>query len=273
MRTLFALFLFTGLAILPCSAQLNQYKYFIVPKRFEIFKDVNQYQTSTLVKYYLNQYGYEAIYDDAIPEDLFSDKCKGVTLQLEENSSLLLTRVSLIFLDCNGREVFRTAEGSSKIKEFKEAYAECIKEAMDIMASMKYEYEGTDDISESVPQTPTQPFVETAVEEPEESAAEELIVSAETAAPISESVTEVEKVVPEKIEPIQWNEAVNENGYILGHIDNGESWVLMRTSDPSVYLAYSQNRQGIAFKQDNGWKLEYYLGDNRKEIMIRTRDQ
>ena len=272
MRTLVALFLFMGLAILPCSAQLNQYKYFVVPKRFNIFKDVNQYQSSTLVKHYLTKYGYEAIYDDAIPEDLFLNKCRGVTVQLDENSSFLLTRVSVVFTDCNGREVFRTAEGDSKSKEYKEAFAECIEEAMEVMSIMKYEYEGSDDVEEPLPEPETQPFVEEVEAAPSETAAEELIVSAEVVEPVT-TETEVVEVEPEKtLEPIDWSEAINENGYILGHLSSGEAWVLMRTSDESVYLAYSQNKQGIAFKQDKGWKLEYYLGDDRQEVMIRTRN-
>ena len=173
MRTLIVLFFFTGIAILPCSAQLNQYKYFIVPKRFDIFKDVNQYQSSTLVKHLLTKYGYETVYDDAIPEDLFLNKCRGVTVQLDENSSFLLTRVSLVFRDCKGREVFRTAEGSSKSKEYKEAYAECIQKAMDVMAVMKYEYEGAEDVLEAIPESPTQPFIEEVAEEPSEIVTEE----------------------------------------------------------------------------------------------------
>lgn len=37
------------------NAQLNNYKYIIVPKKFDAFKSVNEYQTSTLVKYFLNK--------------------------------------------------------------------------------------------------------------------------------------------------------------------------------------------------------------------------
>ena len=272
MRTLVALFLFMGLAILPCSAQLNKYKYFVVPKRFDLFKETNQYQSSTLVKFLLTKYGYEAIYDDAIPEDLFWNKCRGVTVQLDENSSFLQTKVSIVFLDCTGREVFRTAEGMSKSKEYREAYSECIQEAMDVMAIMPYEYEGPDDVQESLPETPTEPLVEEAKEIP--SVAEELIVSSEVSevVPTPEDEAAEVKTEPAK-EPIVWSEAVNENGYILSHLEDETTWVLMRTSNEDTYLAYSQNKQGIAFKRSDGWKLEYYLGDERQELIIRTRDQ
>ena len=274
MRTLVALFLFMGLSILPCNAQLDQYKYFIVPKRFDIFKETNQYQSSTLVKYLMTKYGYEALYDDAIPEELFLNKCRGATLQLAENSSFLLTRVSVVFLDCKGREVYRTPEGSSKSKDYKEAFAESIQEAMDVMAILKYEYVGEDSGQVTAPETPTEPFV-TEKEETEKDSAEELLIASSEV--IEEAATEAPETIESEIdkvrEPLSWTEAVNQNGFILNHLETGETWVLMRTSDPVVFLAYSQNKQGIGFKQSNGWKLEYYLGDERQELMIRTRDQ
>ena len=272
MRTLIALFLFTGLAILPCSAQLNQYKYFIVPKRFDIFKETNQYQSSTLVKYLLSQYGYNAIYDDAIPEDLFWNKCRGVTVQLDENSSFLQTRIAVIFKDCKGREVFRTSEGSSKSKEYRDAYAESIQEAMDVMAILKYEYEGPDEVQEPLLETPTEPLEEKVVKAPSESVAEELIVSSEAGEIVADNREETPEVEAD-VAPIVWSEAINQNGFILSHLENGETWVLMRTSDPATFLAYSQNKQGIAFKLESGWQVEFYLGDDREELMIRTRNQ
>ena len=41
------------------NAQLNSYKYIIVPKKFEAFKSVNEYQTSTLVKYFFEENGFQ----------------------------------------------------------------------------------------------------------------------------------------------------------------------------------------------------------------------
>lgn len=273
MRTLVAMFLFMGLAVLPCHAQFNKYKYFIVPKRFDIFKEANQYQTSTLVKFLLTQNGYETLYDDAIPEELFLNKCLGVTAQLEEASTFLQTKVAVRFLDCTGREIYRTPEGSSKSKEFKEAYAESIKEALDVMAILKYEYEGPDIRPPSTLEPPAIAEVESAEESPDEPVAETVGVLSEIGMP-DPSESQLGDSEPQAAEePVYWSEAINENGYVLNHAGSGETWVLMRTSDASVYLAYSQNKQGIAFKQASGWKLEYYLGDDRRELIVRTRDQ
>ncbi len=52
------------------QSQLNEYKYIIVPKKFDGFKNENQYQTSTAIKYYFVQQGFNAVYEDALPQDL-----------------------------------------------------------------------------------------------------------------------------------------------------------------------------------------------------------
>lgn len=284
MRTILALFLFMGLAILPSQAQFNKYKYFVVPKHFDIFKQVNQYQSSTLVKYLLTNYGYETLYDDAIPEELFWNKCLGVTAQLEDNSTFLQTKVAVVFKDCKGREVYRTPEGTSKKKEYKAAFAESIQEAMEVMAIIKYEYDGPE------PKVPSESNGDIPSKELADAGGEL------TPPPVAETATTVAALDPEETVPVQspeeavavespeetvqeeapsmlWSEAINEHGYVLSHLTSGESWVLMRTSNDGVYLAYSQNKQGIAFKLTSGWKLEYYLGDDRQEIQIQTRDQ
>lgn len=274
MRTILALFLFTGLAIYPCQAQFNKYKYFIVPKRFEIFKETNQYQTSTLVKFLLTKYGYEALYDDAIPEELFWDKCLGVTAQLEDNSSYLRTNIAIVFMDCKGREVYRTPEGSSKIKEYKEAYAESIQEAMEVMAILKYEYDGPEPAAS--PEAETVPFneeVPDAVEEKTPPPAAETAVAAETLEDESLPIGSVEEKVLDEDASLVWSEAINQNGYIVSHLTSGESWVMLRTSNDEVYLAYSQNKQGVGFQVASGWRVEYYLGEELQQILIQTRDQ
>ncbi|HUH47967.1 MAG TPA: hypothetical protein VLZ54_12485, partial [Arenibacter sp.] len=62
------------------QTELNNYKYIIVPTKFDAFKQENQYQTSTLVKHLLVENGYNAVYDNALPEDLLSDRCSGLLL-------------------------------------------------------------------------------------------------------------------------------------------------------------------------------------------------
>ena len=123
-----------------CNAQLNDYKYMVVPKHFEIFNKANLYQTSTLVKFLYTNNGYTAIYDDYLPEDLRNNGCLALKTELVNNSSLLSTKISIVLKDCNGIVIFTSQEGRSKEKNFKAAYAEAINEAFESFKALGYKY-------------------------------------------------------------------------------------------------------------------------------------
>ena len=277
MKKTMAMFLFMGLSLFPAQAQLDNYKYFVVPKRFETFKDVNQYQTSTLVKFLLTRYAFDPIYDDAIPEELFLNKCLGLTTQLEDNSTYLQTVVAIVFYDCRGQEVFRTQEGRSKNKEFKEAFSEAIQEAMRTMALLSHNYQGSEEETveeQVVAQAPdpveTIPEPETVVA-PAEPAVVAVIVE-EASEPSVKEETVPEASESTKPEITYWEQTTSNNGFILTHPEKEVTWVLMKTSTAQVFMAISTTRQGVAFKQEKGWRLEYYLGDLLKVEEIHLED-
>ncbi len=122
------------------QAELNNYKYVIVPKHFDDFKKTNQYNTSTKVKHLLSQKGFHAVYDDALPGDLVKNRCLGVAVKMENKSSMFSTKVGLKFIDCFSKTVYTTQEGKSKIKEYNEAYSDAIKKALSSLNGFTYEY-------------------------------------------------------------------------------------------------------------------------------------
>ena len=53
------------------QSKINNYKYVIVPSKFEFLKKKDQYQTSSLTKFLFEKYGFNAYLDsDKLPEDL-----------------------------------------------------------------------------------------------------------------------------------------------------------------------------------------------------------
>ena len=111
MKKLFFCALMAGFMLCQAQSPLDPYKYVIVPKKFEAFKNENQHQTSTLIKFLLTQRGYNTVYEGSLPADLASDRCLGVVANLLDDSSLFATKTSLSFVDCKGKEVFITKEG------------------------------------------------------------------------------------------------------------------------------------------------------------------
>lgn len=121
---------------------LNDYKYIVVPKKFDDFKKENQYQTSTLIKHLFAQKGFEVFYEDDLPMELYSDRCLGLTVRLDNKSSMFTTKVVLDMVDCLSKTVYSTLEGRSKEKEYKASYNEAIREAFRSLESFEYGYTG-----------------------------------------------------------------------------------------------------------------------------------
>ena len=95
---------------------LNAYKYVIVPKKFDAFKKENQYKTSTLIKFLFTKNGFNAVYDDALPEELENNRCLGVLVSVIDESSMFTTKTALELKDCSSKKVYDFWIGSSKEK-------------------------------------------------------------------------------------------------------------------------------------------------------------
>lgn len=259
-------------------AQLNSYKYFVVPKTFDIFSSENHLQTSTLIKYLFSEQGYNVIYDDELPPDLVNQRCLGLMVDLEKNSNLTWTRMTILLKDCNSVEIFRSPEGSSRSKDFREAYHESIREAFRVFETMNHNYQppkeevvtvnfGND--IKSVEDTSEKPGkkepVVMQVATPEEQSYRD-----RRPEPSDYTKAEVvdmpeESADPVKTAPDSWTARQTGNGYEL--VDSGSEvkLTLYKTSAPDVFLAKFGNVDGMVYKKDSNWYLEYYKD---KELIV-----
>ena len=130
--------------------QLNDYKYVIVPKKFDGFKRENQHQTSTLIKYLFTEKGLLTVYEDELPSELNNNRCLGLLVSLIDDSSMFTTKTALALKDCQGQEVFVTKEGKSKEKDYKDAFGEAIRDAFTSFNTLNYTYNGKSGDSEPI---------------------------------------------------------------------------------------------------------------------------
>lgn len=136
-----SLFLFLLLIAPQVWGQFNPYKYVVVPAHFEDYRKSNQYQTSTVIKYLFTQLGIPAVYDNQQPTDLKMQPCLGAYVRLYDTSGMFVTRVRLDLVDCEGKIISETPEGTSKSKDFIQAYKEAIINAFKVYEGITYEYE------------------------------------------------------------------------------------------------------------------------------------
>ena len=270
----FVLAIFSGYS----QGNLNEYKYIIVPKKFEAFKKENQYRTSTLVKSLFIQKGFNAIYEDALPEDLNSNRCLGLIVSVNDESSMFSTKASLVLKDCSSQEVLTTLTGYSKVKEYEGAYREAITEAFGTIGAMDYTYMPKKQISEPLtvsfkndvknmekkrePKNKVDDAVVKQIATPEE----QIYKSNEPVASKIEKADQATKKMMVEIKDdsnILYAQEIP-NGFQL--VDNTPKirLKLFRTSIPDVYVVKHAKDNGMVYKKDGKWYLEYYFGDTLK---------
>lgn len=263
--------------------QLNEYKYIIVPTKFQNFKNENQFQTSTLVKYLLTNEGFNAVYSNALPEDLENDPCVGLRMELIDDSSLFATKTRLSLNDCYGQVVFMTQEGRTKTKEFKQAYREAISEAFGSLRGLDYKYEPKK--KEKPTESVTVSFkndVRSLESEPEVSNEKEVVpttgdvaeVETNTTIPTSQPQTVPEVVLPDVVaenteKNVLYAQPI-EGGYQLVDTTPKVIYVLRNTSAPDVFMVNKDGKNGVIFKNDGRWFVELdEKGGKAKELNIK----
>jgi hypothetical protein len=132
------LFCFSGYA----QNELNPYKYIIVPKQYDFLKEENQYRVNSMTKYLFEQEGFTTLYQgDEYPADLNANPCLGATALVLNESSAFTTKLVIALKDCRDKEIFRTAEGKSKIKEFDKTYIDALKKCFVSIQNLNYSFE------------------------------------------------------------------------------------------------------------------------------------
>lgn len=142
---LFAKLCFIGVllsSITGFAQSLNTYKYIIVPESYAFLKnEPNKYELNALTKFLFNKYGFQALLStEEKPVDLQQNRCLGLTADILNESSLFTTKLQVVLNDCDAREVYQTQVGKSKIKEYKPAFHEALREAMKEFGSVQYAY-------------------------------------------------------------------------------------------------------------------------------------
>ena len=123
------------------QSKLNNYKYVIVPKKFDFLKSSDQYQLNSLTKFLFTKNKFNVYLDDEnLPEDLFNNRCLGLYANVLENKSLFKTKLKVELKNCHNEVVFVTGEGTSREKNYIKAYHESIREAFQSFKSVNYSY-------------------------------------------------------------------------------------------------------------------------------------
>lgn len=281
------------------QTDLNDYKYIIVPKKLEPFKNANKYQTSTLIKYLFNSKGFNTIYDDQLPIDLNSNRCLGLFADLQDDSSMFTTKTIITLKDCNGNEVFKTMQGISKEKEYKAAYAESLRESMRSFNGTNYVYNGkreknepitvsfkndikTLDTSKTDKITPIESTTINLKTSDTSSVTEKATETNQYYKNTEPVVSNIKKTTQDKpafknlelkklkVTDILYAQATD-NGFQLVDSTPTIKMKLLKSSADNVFMAQTGVKNGIVYQNDGKWVFEYYENDQliQEELNIK----
>lgn len=107
------------------AQQLNDYQYINIPAQFHFQKQQNQYDLNKLTQFLFNKYNFKSFIEgEAYPSDY--SICNTLRTKLIKKS-FLKTSIQIQLIDCKGKTIFISKEGTSTQKEFKKAYQEAIR--------------------------------------------------------------------------------------------------------------------------------------------------
>jgi hypothetical protein len=206
----------------------DNYKYVIVPKKFDFFKEENKYNLNAITKSFFENEGFTVIYDtEEFPSELAANRCSGLYLNVLEKSNMLYTKIIFEIKDCQNKLVLASKQGESRSKEYEKAYNESFREALISMRGL-LNFKAT-----VIPTTKEVSVV----------ASEEKI---NTANVVNENQL---FAIPTSL------------GYKLVNGIPETIFVIHKTSADNVFIAQKDSKSGVLIKKSNSWFFEYYEGD------------
>lgn len=234
------LFLFLFLISLSGYAQntVNNYKYVIVPEKFNFLKQNNQYKLNTLTKNLLNDKGFEAFFENSeLPAEVSGNKCNVLNVDLLEKNSMFTTNITILLKDCKGNIIFKSKEGKSREKQYEISYNTALRDAFESLND--YAYTPAANTNEQQPAS----VVTVAANQP-------VAIATHTAA----KVTTIEAT---QVTGTLYAQPTA-NGYQLIDTTPKKVLTLSKTSVENYFIAENGLSNGIVFKKGENWIFEYY---------------
>jgi len=268
MKKLILLGLFLITASISAQESLNQYKYIIVPKKFDFLKEPNQYRVNTFTKYLFEKNGFTAVYDDSQPQDLRVNPCLGLKANVVDESNLFTTKMFITLENCQGVTVFTSAEGRSKIKDYEKAYHDAIEEAFVSIGALNYYHAPAENNMALMPaaSASTSPMATKVSEASVATPVEDASQSAESMANSASSQVEVATAsTVDQYKDVLYAQPTS-NGYQLVDSSPKVVFKLTKTTQPNYFLIQGGN--GFVYKKDGQWIAEYYEGETLKQEVL-----
>lgn len=235
---------FMPTTMLPQEKSLNNYKYVIVPIKFDFITENDQYKLNSLTEFLFEKYGFTAILEgEKFPEDLILNPCSALNAEVHSDSGMFsfLTKVNIVLKNCNQQVVFESKEGKSKLKDREFAYQEALRDAFLSIEALNYSYSAPERTNSGNSEKP----VETAtITEETENPRTDLILTKDGQTFLLEK---------------------QEKGFLLKNETSKNTSAHLYVTSRGNYIYRSQNHNGTAYFDEKGnLVVEYFDGKEEK---------
>lgn len=245
------------------SQDLNQYKYAVIPYKMDFLSKHDQYRVNSLVRYLFKKEGFEVLYNtEKLPADLVENRCLALYVDINNDSSIFITKMAFVLRDCTNKTILETSFGRTKIKAYEKAYNVALKEAFRDIEMKNYTY-----------QPKKKEVVEVVVDKKEETPKVQenvTITVTEEKLPVqkTETKTETTLTVVETSKMMLYAQPI-ENGYQLVDSTPKVVMVLLKTGVPNVYLVKGQDAS--VYKEDGKWFLSTATSDGNVKSELKVK--
>lgn len=241
---------------------INNYKYVIVPVKYDFLKTEDQYLLNSLTKFLLEKEGFTAFLEnEQWPEDLKNDICNALYIDVSDDNKLFKTKLQFDLKDCTKQKVFTSEVGESRNKDYKGAYHESLRNAFKSLTAINYAYSPTDNSKTTLKETTAPQVVAVTEAKPEKVITKE--ATTPPVVPITPEVVAVTGAKPEKVSSKDPYLKATETayGFLVTENNSGkELFQLMASGKENVFLVKGQN--AIVYKTNTGfWKKESIAED------------
>jgi hypothetical protein len=203
----------------------EKYKYIIVPKKFEFFKEENKYNTSYITKSFFEKEGFQVFYDtDYFPDELAKNRCLALFADAVENNNMLNTKINIEIKDCYNKVIYTSEQGSTREKEYEKAYPIAFRYALNSLKG-QMNFKNT------------------------------LVKSSD----IDDKIVDEKPILKSNsiINTSELKAVVTETGYNLVDYSGHIVLYLYSTSLESIFIANKEIYKGVLLKKNSGWFFEY----------------
>lgn len=233
-------------------------RYVIVKSTFDFLKQVDRYKTSSFTKFLFQKAGFDTYLDnEEFPDDLYYNKCNALVVDVKDKSNLFYTKNYIELTDCEGRLLYTSEKGTSKLKRYDRVYIESIRNAFSTIENLDSIYDAfsvrVTQLNKKKKQQEGLTLVEAIPSKSDKSNKPK--ITSKTTVPAKINTFDKSDVVDISL----LNAQKTAMGYQLVDSKSSVVFVVLKTNDAGKFIIKDKN--GTLVNKDGYWIAEYYKGD------------